>query len=128
MYREITNGNYGHMNYAVATWSFKLLKQVHTKYGTSWHTNLAQVAIEFNKLKCLKYIMGHMGDVNCGNSLLKMKNISQECKKYIEQICKNCNGRKLHPKVEKWFFINCYKYIITLCYTNFKNITFIWLI
>lgn len=68
-YLEIIDGDYGHLNYAVAAYvvkngHFDCLKELYeTTNGFMWHNDLASVAIENNRLNELKYILEKMGDI-----------------------------------------------------------------
>lgn len=104
--QPIIDGDYGHINYALMSYATKhghleCLKKLHKEFGADWHSDLAQVAAENNQLECLKYIMENMGRVNCGKQILKM-DISPECEKYINNICKHCKHNTEHKINKKY--------------------------
>jgi len=74
---EIVEGEYGHLNYAVAAYAVEkghlnCLKELYeTTDGFMWHNDLASVAIENKRLEELKYILERMGDVEDINVLIK---------------------------------------------------------
>jgi len=68
-YRQIKDGDYGHMNYAVMAYAAKHghLDCIKTLFETTevmWHSDVADVAAENGHLECLKYIVEVMGDVD----------------------------------------------------------------
>lgn len=78
--------DYGHINYAVASYCVKnghisCLRYLHQINNMlKWHNDIAEVAIENNQLECLKYILYFMG-----NFLIKSENISvfNECTEFL---------------------------------------------
>lgn len=100
-YQKIYGGEYGHINYALATYCvhsghLDCLKNIYKNTNMMWHADLADVAIEADNLECLKFIVDVMGDVTISS---KDKEIKKNCKKYV----KNLDNRKikLHTKVHK---------------------------
>ena len=61
------SSDYGHINYAVMGYAVKhghyeCLKTLH-EIGADWHSDLGDIAFEFDQTKCLNYILENMGRV-----------------------------------------------------------------
>ncbi len=95
-FQDIKDYKHGHPNYAVMSYAVQhghldCLKKLHKEIDADWHAGLAEIAAEYNRMDCLKYIMENMGRVHCREHILKCS-VSLECKEYITNICKNCKG------------------------------------
>jgi len=84
-YREIKDGDYGHLNYAVVAYAaihghYACLKYLHQKADAMWHSDIAMSIAENGfdanegvakkQMQCLSYIVHKMGDVQWGQNTI----------------------------------------------------------
>lgn len=94
-YDAIYGGEYGHINYALASYCvymghIECLRNIYNNTDMQWHADLADCAIEKDNLECLKFIVEVMGDVTIDS---KEKNVGKNCEEYFKNL-KNKNIKK----------------------------------
>jgi hypothetical protein len=75
-YKSIVNGDFGHINYALAAYCvsnnhIECLKKLHQTVDLEWHNDLAIVALECNNITGLKYIVNEMRNVEITPEITK---------------------------------------------------------
>ncbi len=97
-YNAIWPGDYGHTNYALASYCvdvghIECLKKLHGNVELQWHNDLADCVIEKDNLECLKFVVEVMGDVEIK---CKDKKLGRNCRKYVRGL-----GARVIDKIEK---------------------------
>ncbi len=95
-YNAIWPGDYGHINYALASYCVYMghvecLKKLHYNVELQWHSDLADCVIYNDDLECLKFVVEVMGDVNID---CKDDELGVNCRDYVKGL-ENLNIDKI---------------------------------